>query len=146
MKVTVHDVEGEVLRDNETYVVTDNRHLHNLVVSTTCLHVGKETKGHKHDGLDEVYVFVEGKGKMLLRRPPKPHIMDDPHGPFCACGAPSTRQSGWCGACDLSGVEEFEVQADDVVLVPGGHFHKVFNTGDEDLKFLAIFQRYERDE
>lgn len=110
MKVTVHDVDGEVLRDNETYVVTDNRHLNNLVVSTTHLHPGKETKGHKHDGLDEVYVFVEGKGKML------------------------------------NGEVEFEVEADDVVLVPGGNFHKVFNTGDEDLKFLAIFQQYERND
>lgn len=30
----------------------------------------------------------------------------------------------------------------DVFLVPRGEFHKVFNTGERDLKFWSIFEKY----
>lgn len=30
---------------------------------------------------------------------PRPHVMHGPDGPVCACGKPSTHQSGWCGTC-----------------------------------------------
>jgi len=35
---------------------------------------------------------------------------------------------------------EFEVNEGDVILVPGGAFHKVHNTGDFFLRFICIFE------
>jgi mannose-6-phosphate isomerase-like protein (cupin superfamily) len=40
---------------------------------------------------------------------------------------------------------EFTVSADDIVLIPAGAFHQVFNTmTDEDLEFVCVFQSYTR--
>lgn len=39
--------------------------------------------------------------------------------------------------------EEQEVKKDDLILIPQGCFHKVFNKGSEDLIFLCIFEKYE---
>ncbi len=42
--------------------------------------------------------------------------------------------------------ERFAVKAGDIVIIPGGAFHKVFNRGKEDLKFVCVFEKYgERD-
>jgi mannose-6-phosphate isomerase-like protein (cupin superfamily) len=41
------------------------------------------------------------------------------------------------------GEERFSVGEGDVVLIPENHFHKVFNTGGVDLKFLCVFEKYE---
>jgi mannose-6-phosphate isomerase-like protein (cupin superfamily) len=30
----------------------------------------------------------------------------------------------------------------DVILIPRGSFHKVFNTGNGDLKFMCVFEKY----
>lgn len=43
--------------------------------------------------------------------------------------------------------EEFiEVKAGSVIHVNGGEFHKVYNNSDKDLTFIAIFQKYTREE
>lgn len=39
----------------------------------------------------------------------------------------------------IVGDEEFEVQGGDIVLIPDGLFHKVFNTGESDLVFNCVF-------
>ena len=39
---------------------------------------------------------------------------------------------------------KIEVEPKDIVIIPEGDFHKVFNPGDSDLVFLAIFEKYER--
>jgi len=57
---------GEIVKDSEIYVLTDNTVLKNLAVSTTNLHPYKMTRGHKHEGQEEVYIFTEGAGKMYL--------------------------------------------------------------------------------
>ena len=57
---------SNVVKDNEVYVLTDNTVLKNLVVSTTNLHPYKMTRGHKHEGQEEVYLFTEGAGIMWL--------------------------------------------------------------------------------
>jgi len=44
------------------------------------------------------------------------------------------------------GEHNFEVNAGDIITIPSKHFHKVWNTGETDLKFLAIFEKYERSE
>jgi mannose-6-phosphate isomerase-like protein (cupin superfamily) len=40
--------------------------------------------------------------------------------------------------------KKFEVQSGDIVLIPAGAFHKVFNVGNNDLIFTCVFQKYER--
>ncbi len=40
------------------------------------------------------------------------------------------------------GEEKFGVAEGDVVLVGAGKFHRVFNTGSSDIRFLCIFERY----
>lgn len=59
-------LDGKVVKDTEVYRVVDNNALNNLTVSTTDLKPNKETSGHKHDGLEEVYVFVLGNGTMQV--------------------------------------------------------------------------------
>jgi len=66
MKFGGYDVGGNVVKDDERYVVKDNTELKNLVVSSTTLHSGKSTSGHKHAGQEEVYNFIFGTGEMEL--------------------------------------------------------------------------------
>ena len=66
MKVALNDIGGEVVKDNETYLLKDNKTLNNLVLSSTLLNPFKQTTGHNHSGQEEVYFFVSGSGKMLL--------------------------------------------------------------------------------
>ena len=62
--LTHNDIGGEIIKDNETYVLRDNKTLNNLVLSQTQLHVGQSTRGHSHPGQEEVYFFVRGTGRM----------------------------------------------------------------------------------
>lgn len=39
----------------------------------------------------------------------------------------------------IVGEQEFEVAGGDIVLIPDGLFHKVFNTGESDLVFNCVF-------
>lgn len=66
MKLNIYDIGGDVVKDNETYVLKDNKTLKNLVVSSTALHGLQSTRGHKHAGQEEVYYFVSGTGEMEL--------------------------------------------------------------------------------
>lgn len=66
MKLTIHDIGGEVVKDNETYILRDNKTLKNLVLSQTILHPGQQTRGHRHPGQEEVYFFTVGRGKMIV--------------------------------------------------------------------------------
>jgi mannose-6-phosphate isomerase-like protein (cupin superfamily) len=40
------------------------------------------------------------------------------------------------------GEERFAVGPDDIVLIPRGSFHKVFNGSGKDLVFLSVFEKY----
>lgn len=106
--ISIHDVKGEIIRDNDTYKVTDNTDLEHLVVSQTILYPGKETLGHSHEGLEEVYFFTSGMGEMMV---------DD---------------------------ESISVNANSIVLIPAGAFHKVINRNSRPLIFTAVFEKYER--
>ena len=66
MKVDINDIKGEVVKDNETYLLKDNKTLNNLVVSSTDLRPMHSTRGHAHVGQEEVYYFIKGKGTMYL--------------------------------------------------------------------------------
>ena len=66
MKYDIYDIGGEVVKDNETYVLKDNKTLNNLVLSSTDLKPGQSTRGHSHPGQEEVYYFISGTGEMEI--------------------------------------------------------------------------------
>ena len=99
---------GEVVKQDERYVVSDNRLLKNLIVSSTRLNPGKETTGHRHAGQEEVYMFMEGAGEMLLDE------------------------------------KRFAVKAGDIVLIEDDVFHRVYNTSEQELYFVCVFDGQRR--
>ena len=102
-RLTNDNVGGDVVKDNDIYQLKDNTSLKNLVLSSTLLHAGKETTGHKHEGQEEVYFFVSGFGEMSV---------DD---------------------------KRFNVKPGDIVLIEDGEFHRVYNTSQQDLYFVCVF-------
>jgi oxalate decarboxylase/phosphoglucose isomerase-like protein (cupin superfamily) len=66
IKHHTHDIGGEIVKDNETYLLKDNKTLNNLVLSSTRLYRGQVTRGHSHPGQEEVYFFVQGTGMMIV--------------------------------------------------------------------------------
>jgi oxalate decarboxylase/phosphoglucose isomerase-like protein (cupin superfamily) len=60
------DIGGDVVKDNETYLLKDNKFLKNLILSSTQLYPGRATRGHNHAGQEEVYFFVQGTGIMVV--------------------------------------------------------------------------------
>jgi mannose-6-phosphate isomerase-like protein (cupin superfamily) len=66
IKYNIHDIGGEIVKDNETYLLKDNKTLNNLVLSSTQLYRGQSTRGHSHEGQEEVYFFVQGTGIMMV--------------------------------------------------------------------------------
>ena len=99
----ISNIDGEIVKDNETYLLKDNTSLNNLVVSSTTLHSGKSTRGHSHPGKEEVYMIMSGTGRMQL---------DD---------------------------NEFDISGGEMILIEDGVFHRVHNTGEEDLYMVCIF-------
>lgn len=59
-------INGNVVADNERYLLVDNTDLRNLVLSKTSLHADQATRGHSHPGQEEVYFFVSGYGTMVV--------------------------------------------------------------------------------
>ena len=103
MKVKLDDTDSKVIKSNETYDVIDNTALDKLIVSKTILHPGKETGGHNHSGQEEVYIFTNGNGRMVV------------------------------------GTKTYNISTGDIVLIPDGEFHKVWNEGEDDLIFTCVF-------
>ena len=103
IQYTINDIGGEVVKDNETYLLKDNKTLDKLVLSSTLLNPFKQTTGHNHSGQEEVYFFVSGQGRMEVDE------------------------------------ETLLVTAGDVVLVPDGAFHRVYNETTESLYFVCVF-------
>jgi mannose-6-phosphate isomerase-like protein (cupin superfamily) len=66
MKYSAWNIGGEVVKQDDRYIVKDNAELNNLVVSSTRLNANKSTTGHRHAGQEEVYIFVKGNGQMEL--------------------------------------------------------------------------------
>ena len=64
--VSIKDIGGEVVKDNEVYLLKDNKTLNNLVLSSTFLRANQCTNGHKHEGQEEVYMFISGEGEMEI--------------------------------------------------------------------------------
>jgi len=53
-KVTINDIGGEVVKDNDVYTLKDNKFGNNLTLSSTFLRANKCTNGHTHAGQEEV--------------------------------------------------------------------------------------------
>ena len=66
MKYIGWDIGGKIVKQDDRYVVQDNTELNNLVISSTTLFPFKSTSGHKHEGQEEVYIFIKGHGIMYL--------------------------------------------------------------------------------
>tara|TARA_B100000809_G_C14925765_1_gene455070 strand:+ start:42 stop:428 length:387 start_codon:yes stop_codon:yes gene_type:complete len=101
-KFNMINIDGHVVKEDDRYLVRDNTSLKNLVVSSTKLNPNKETSGHKHKGQEEVYMFLQGSGRMWLDE------------------------------------DEFEIHANEIVLIEDGVFHKVA-AGDEGIYFVCVF-------
>lgn len=108
--------QGRRIKEDDRYTVTDVNTLNQMTVSETVLNPGKSTSGHHHDGLEEVYIFTDGKGIMILGEPIDGEFKNT----------------------------EYVIKAGDTVCVPAGWFHRVLNDSDALLTFTAIFQKYER--
>ena len=102
-KLTNDNVGGDIVKDSDTYQLKDNTILKNLVLSSTLLHAGKQTTGHKHEGQEEVYFFVSGSGEMSVDE------------------------------------KRFNIKPGDIVLIEDGEFHRVYNTSQQDLYFVCVF-------
>jgi len=66
MKFNIYDIKGKIVKNNDTYILEDNTTLNNLVVSSTLLKPFQETRGHSHEGKEEVYFFLKGRGEMTI--------------------------------------------------------------------------------
>ena len=66
MKYSELDIGGDVVKNDNRYIVKDNTMLKNLVVSSTMLSAHKSTTGHRHAGQEEVYMFISGSGQLEL--------------------------------------------------------------------------------
>jgi len=66
MLVKEYNVGGNIVKDDDTYLIKDNKFLNDLVLSSTKLYKGRLTRGHRHPGQEEVYIFVQGYGKMIV--------------------------------------------------------------------------------
>ena len=58
--------DAKIAKEDVRYVVKDNDTLNNLVVSTTKLQPSRQTNGHSHAGQEEVYIFTQGSGRILI--------------------------------------------------------------------------------
>ena len=66
MRYTIDDIGGEIVKQDERYIVKDNKFLNNLVLSSTRLNPSSNTTGHRHVGQEEVYIFISGRGHMIV--------------------------------------------------------------------------------
>lgn len=96
-----------LVKSSSRYEVYDLS-LENLVVSMTILYEGESTVGHSHNEVEEVYLFVEGKGEIQLGER-----------------------------------EKEDVASGDIVMIPQGTFHRVFNKGKGDLRLISLFEKYQ---
>lgn len=103
--IQVFKEKGKLVRSGERYKIYDID-IGKRILSMTILHKGKETSGHSHEDAEELYLFINGEGKIQI------------------------------------GNENKNVKKGNIIFIPKGDFHKVFNLGDNDLIFIAFFPKY----
>jgi len=77
MKVKIDNTQGDLVKNNEKYILHDNNYLNNLTYSTTFLKPGQKTSGHSHDFEEEVYIFTQGQALMQIGNEYHHAKMDD---------------------------------------------------------------------
>lgn len=60
------DINGRIVKNNETYIVKDDCSLKTMVTSYTDLNPGMCTGGHSHEGQEEIYIFTSGYGRIQI--------------------------------------------------------------------------------
>lgn len=112
MLCTIGNIRGQIKKSDERYIVKDNATLSDLVLSSTELNPKMATSGHSHKGQEEIYFFMSGVGSMIV-------APEKPTGKF---------------------IERIHVEANTIVLVPDGYYHRVFNEAlNSQLYFLTVF-------
>lgn len=114
MKTSFKDIGGHVSKENENYTTHDNVIGDYLVLSKTILYPGKHTAGHKHTQQDEIFIITQGTGEIHMRYPDEDQ-----------------------GEMD----ELYSVKQNDIVSVQAGVFHRVFNTGEDELNYIRVMNR-----
>ncbi len=105
---------GNVTKVSDKYEVRDDYTLENLVLSSTLLYPNEETNGHKHMTQDEIFMFY-GDGEIYLRHP------DEDQG---------------------EQEQVFKVTNGDIVSVPKGVFHRVYNRSKkENLFYVRVMSK-----
>jgi len=66
MNIRKYKQLAKLIRDNKIYKVYDLAKLEDIEISLTELKPHKSTKGHSHNEVDEVYIFIKGRGTMEL--------------------------------------------------------------------------------
>jgi mannose-6-phosphate isomerase-like protein (cupin superfamily) len=66
MKVKLDNTGGEVIKNNDTYILEDNTYLEHMIFSRTLLRGGKSTRGHLHKNEEEIYIFTHGEAFMQI--------------------------------------------------------------------------------
>lgn len=94
-----------------TYKVTELCRIGDWVVSLTEVYEGGHTKGHRHKcGQDEVYLWVDGNGRVVLKSP-----QDDVED------------------CEINESNKF-------ALVRGEFAHRAVNVGEGTFSFISIYR------
>jgi len=62
--INIDDIGGDIVKEDERYIVKDNKTLNNLVLSSTMLNALCSTTGHSHEGQEEIYFFIDGSGEI----------------------------------------------------------------------------------
>jgi len=60
------NIKGNLVKNTDRYEVYDNINFNKLIVSKTILKPYNSTTGHKHDGQEEVYIFIKGNALMEI--------------------------------------------------------------------------------
>jgi len=67
---------AELVKSTDVYDIHDLK-LEHMIISTTRLHSGKETRGHTHADKEEVYICLEGSGKLQVGEELVPFVKGD---------------------------------------------------------------------
>ena len=65
-RLSTSDINGNTVKQDARYLVSDNETLKSLTLSSTRLNPLCSTTGHSHAGIEEYYFFISGTGTMQV--------------------------------------------------------------------------------
>lgn len=66
MKYNLFDIGGEVVKQNDTLLIKENKSINNVVIQSIVLYTNKNTKKLCFHNQDCIYFFIDGKGVFEL--------------------------------------------------------------------------------